>query len=141
MAIDPTALQNVLQLAQSCEDLARGALGVAQAQLRVQLITQAEFDQAFNDYSVAMQKARDLYYQASHSLAQQIAGSADIKKLTDETQSLNASVQKLQKIDHVLTLSFGVVTLVAAVTTAIITPGTATLEGAYSAFNTVKAAL
>ncbi|HEY0189940.1 MAG TPA: hypothetical protein VGC42_02385 [Kofleriaceae bacterium] len=140
MPTDPNALQSVLTLAQSCEDLARGALGVAQAQLRAQLISQAEFDQAFNDYSVAMQKARDLYYQASHNLAQQIAGDADIKKLTAETAALTKSVQHLQKIDHILTLSFGVVTLTAAIATAILTPGTATLEGAWTAFNTVKAA-
>jgi len=141
MPTDPTALQGVLSLAQSCEDLARGALGVAQAQLRAQLITQAEFDSAFNDYSVAMQKARDMYYQASHNLALQIAGSDDIKKLTAETESLTKAVQRLQKIDHILTLSFGVVTLVAAVTTAIVTPGTATLEGAWNAFTAVKSAL
>lgn len=141
MPTDPIALQGVLSLAQSCEDLARGALGVAQAQLRAQLITQAEFDSAFNDYSVAMQKARDMYYQASHNLALEIAGSAEIKKLTAETESLTKAVQRLQKIDHILSLSFGVVTLVAAVTTAIITPGTATLEGAWNAFTAVKSAL
>jgi hypothetical protein len=138
MAIDPTALQDVLQLAQTCEDLARGALGVAQAQLRAQLIPQGDFDQAFGDYGVAMQRARDMYYQASHNLAQQIAQSADIKALTAQTQALNQSIVHLQKIDHVLALSFGVVTLVAAITTAIVTPGTTTLEGAYNAATALK---
>src|ERR1700733_5944455 len=112
MAIDPTALQDVLQLAQTCEDLARGALGVAQAQLRAQLIPQGDFDQAFGDYGVAMQRARDMYYQSSHNLAQQIAQSAYIKAFTAHTQALNQSLAHLQKVDHVLALSFGVVTLV-----------------------------
>ena len=73
MAIDPDSLKEVFQLTQLCEDVARAALGIAQDQLRTKLITQEVFDQAFQDYGLAMQKARDMYYQASHSLAQQIA--------------------------------------------------------------------
>jgi len=141
MAIDSDSLTEVLQLAQTCEDLSRAALGVAQNLLRAKLIAQDVFDQVFGDYGVAMQKARDLYYQASHTLAQQIAQSRDVKTLIARTQSLNQSLARLQKTEHVLTISFGVVALVAAITTAVITPGSATLEGAFTAARTLEGAI
>ena len=138
MAIDPDALTHVLELGKTCEDLARGALGVAQAQLRAKLITQAEFDQAFGDYGTAMQKARDMYYQASHDLAQQILHGAELKTLTDQTAALNQTLASLQKAEHILKISFAAVTLVAAVATAVITPGAGTLAGAYAAGTAMK---
>lgn len=138
MAIDPEALNQILQLGQSCEDLARTALGVAQAQLRAKLITQAEFDQAFQDYGTSMQRARDMYYQASHGLAQQILHAADVKTLTDQTVALSRTLASLQKADHVLKISFAAVTLVAAIATAVVAPGVGTLEGAYAAGAALK---
>jgi hypothetical protein len=139
MAIDPDALTQVLQLGQTCEDLARTALGVAQAQLRAKLITQDEFDKSFQDYSMAMQKARDMYYQASHDLAQQILHGAELKTLTDQTAALNQTLAKLQKTEHVLAISFGALSLVAAIAVAVTAPGTATLAGAYAAGTALKA--
>jgi hypothetical protein len=133
MAIDPDALPQVLELAQTCEDLARAALGVAQAQLRAKLLTQDEFDKSFQDYGMAMQKARDLYYQASHGLAQQVLHTAELKTLTDQTAAINQTLAKLQKTEHVLAISFGALSLVAAIATAVTAPGTETLEGAYNA--------
>jgi ribosomal protein L16 Arg81 hydroxylase len=111
MAIDPDALSQVLQLGQTCEDLARTALGVAQAQLRAKLIRQDEFDQSFQDYNTAMQKARDMYYQASHGLAEQILHAPALKTLTDQTAALNHTLAQLQKTEHVLAISFGAVAI------------------------------
>src|SRR3954468_22484302 len=101
MAIETDSLTGVFQLAQVCEDVARAALGIAQDQLRTKLITQDVFDQAFQDYGLAMQRARDMYYQASHSLAQQIIHAADLKALTDQTLELKAALARLIKTEHV----------------------------------------
>lgn len=141
MANDTDSLTEVLQLAQLCEDLARAALAVSQGQLRAKVIAQDAFDRAFQDYGLAMQKARDMYYQASHGLAQQIIHSSDLKTLTVETTALKASLANLQRTEHVLTVSFGVVTVVAAIATAVITPSSTTLQGALAAANTLKQAI
>jgi hypothetical protein len=141
MAIDPASLQEVLALAQTCEDLARAALKVAQDHLRAKQISQSEFDQAFGDYGVAMQKARDMYYQASHGLAQSVAQGADCKTLAAEAKTLGEALSHIQKVEHVLTISFGVVTLVASIATAVGTPGKATLEAALDAALTLKTAV
>jgi hypothetical protein len=141
MAIDPTSLQEVLALAQTCEGLARAALQVAQDQLRTKQISQAEFDQAFGDYGVAMQKARDMYYQASHNLAATVAQSADCKTLAAQTKALGESLAHVQKVEHVLAISFGVVTLVSSIATAVGAPTKATLEGAASAAEALKSAI
>jgi hypothetical protein len=141
MAIDPNTLQDVLALAQTCEDLARAALKVAQDQLRAKQITQAEFDQAFGDYGVAMQKARDMYYQASHNLAATVAQSADCKTLAAQTKALNDALAHLTKVERVLTISFGVVTLVASIATAVGAPTKAALEGAATAADSLKSAI
>jgi len=141
MANDTDSLTEVLLLAQLCEDVARAALTVAQDQLRAKAIAQDVFDQAFQDYGLAMQKARDLYYQASHGLAQQITSSADLKTLTEQTAELKKSLANLQKVEHVLTISFGVVTLVGAVATAVITPSSAALQQALGAATTLKQAI
>jgi hypothetical protein len=138
MAIDTNWLAEVLALAQSCEDIARGALGVGQRLLRAKDITQDEFDQLFRDYSLAMQKSRDMYYQASHGLVQQITSSTDLKSLAAETAELNRSLATLQKTQHVLTISLNVVALVGAVAGVITAPGAASVEAAYSAAKTVK---
>jgi len=141
MANDTDSMAEVLLLAQLCEDVARAALTVAQDQLRAKAIAQDVFDQAFQDYGLAMQKARDLYYQASHGLAQQITSSADLKTLTEQTAELKKSLANLQKVEHVLTISFGVVTLVGAVATAVITPSSAALQQALGAATTLKQAI
>jgi hypothetical protein len=141
MANETDSLTEVLLLAQLCEDVARAALTVAQDQLRAKAIAQDVFDQAFQDYGLAMQKARDLYYQASHGLAQQITSSADLKTLTEHTAELKKSLANLQKVEHVLTISFGVVTLVGAVATAVITPSSAALQQALGAATTLKQAI
>lgn len=141
MAIDPGNLQEVLALAQTCETLARAALKIAQDQLRAKQIAQAEFDQAFGDYGMAMQKARDMYYQASHNLAATVAQSADCKTLAAQTQALSDSLARVQKIDHVLTISFGVVTLVSTIATAVGAPTQAALAGAATAAATLKSAI
>lgn len=141
MANNTDALTEVLELAQQCEDLARAALAVSQGQLRTKVITQDIFDRAFQDYGLAMQKARDMYYQASHGLAQQILHSADLKTLTSETAALKSSLTNLQRTEHVLSISFGVVTVVAAVATAVITPNSLTLQGALAAATTLKQAI
>ena len=141
MPIDSDTLAMVLELGQACEDLARAALAVAQAQLRAKAIDQDDFDQAFQDYGLAMQKARDMYYQASHSLAQQVAASADLKTLIDQTTTLKNALERLQMTEHVLSISFGVVTVVAAVATAVLTPSAATIGAVASAAGTVGAAI
>jgi hypothetical protein len=141
MAIDPDSLQEVLALAQTCENLARAALKVAQDQLRAKQIAQAEFDQAFGDYGVAMQKARDMYYQASHNLAATVAQSADCKTLAAQTQALSEALAHVQKLDHILTISFGVVTLVSTIAAAVGAPTTAALEGAVKAAEALKSAI
>jgi hypothetical protein len=138
MAIDTEPLTQVLQLAQICEDVARAALGIAQDQLRTKLITQDVFDQAFQDYGLAMQKARDMYYQASHSLAQQIIHAADLKTLTDQTTELKASLARLTRTEHILAISFGVVTLAATIATAVTAPGEAALRAAVTAGTALK---
>lgn len=138
MAIDPDSLTEVFQLTQLCEDVARAALGIAQDQLRTKLITQEVFDQAFQDYGLAMQKARDMYYQASHSLAQQIIQSADLKTLTGQTAELKAALARLTKTEHVLTISFGVVTVAATIATAVIAPSAPALQAAVTASMTLK---
>ncbi|HET9621246.1 MAG TPA: hypothetical protein VFP84_07765 [Kofleriaceae bacterium] len=141
MAIDPASLQEVLALAQVCEDLARAALKVAQDQLRAKQISQSEFDQAFGDYGLAMQKARDMYYQASHDLAHSVAQGADCKALAAQTKALGESLGRLQKVEHVLAISFGVVTLVASIATAVGAPSEHTLAGAANAANSLKTAI
>jgi len=141
MAIDPDSLTEVLQLAQICEDVARAALGIAQDQLRTKLITQEVFDQAFQDYGLAMQKARDMYYQASHSLAQQIIHSAGLKTLTGQTAELKAALSRLTRTEHILTISFGVVTLTATIATAVIAPSEPALQAAVTASMTLKTAI
>lgn len=140
MAIDTDSLTEVLLLAQLCEDIARAALAVAQDQLRAKVIAQDVFDQAFLDYGLAMQKARDMYYQASHSLAQQIIHASDLKTLTAETAALKQGLAKLTKVERVLSISFGVVTLTAAVATAVIAPGSAALKEALAAATALKQA-
>jgi ureidoglycolate hydrolase len=127
MPIDTGSLTEVAELAKTCEDLAHAALGVAQAQLRAKLITQDEFDQAFQNYGLAMQKARDLYYQASHGLAEQLLHATEVKTLTDQTAALNQTLARLQKAGHVLEISFGALTFIAAVAAAVVAPGPATL--------------
>lgn len=138
MAIDTDSLTEVLQLAQTCEDVARAVLGIAQDQLRSKLIAQEVFDQAFQDYGLAMQKARDMYYQASHGLAHRIVHSADLKALTDQTTELKKALVHLNKTEHVLSISFSVVTLVAAVATAVTVPSGTTLQEALTAATTLK---
>ncbi len=138
MAIDPDALAQVLQLGQTCEQLARAALGVAQAQLRAKLITQDEFDQSFQSYGQAMQQARDMYYRASHGLAQEVLQLAELKTLTDQTAAINQTLASLQKAAHALALSLAAVTLVAAIATAVLAPGAGTLAGAFAAGNSLK---
>ncbi|HEX2690611.1 MAG TPA: hypothetical protein VHN14_28540 [Kofleriaceae bacterium] len=138
MAIDNDSLTEVLQLAQTCEDVARATLTVAQNQLRTKLIAQDAFDQVFQDYGVAMQKARDMYYQASHGLVQQILSSTDLKVLVIQTAELKAALVNLKEAEHVLSISVGVVTLIASVATAVITPSSDTLKGAVSAATTLK---
>jgi hypothetical protein len=135
------SLADVLALAQSCEEVARATLGVGQRMLRAKDITQETFDQVFQDYTLAMQKARDMYYEASHGLVQQLLQSAELKALTGETAELNRSLARLQKTEQVLTISFSMVTLVAALATAVMTPGSETLRGAYEAAKTVKDAI
>jgi hypothetical protein len=139
--MDTSSLTDVLQLAQVCEDLARAALGISQGQLRTKVIAQDVFDRAFQDYGLAMQKARDMYYQASHGLAQKLISSADLRTLASETAALKASLASLQRTEHVLSISFGVVTVVGAVATAVITPSAVTLQGALSAASTLKQAI
>jgi hypothetical protein len=141
MAIDPDSLTEVFRLAQICEDVARAALGIAQDQLRTKLITQEVFDQAFQDYGLAMQKARDMYYQASHNLTQQIIHAADLKTLTDQTAELKASLARLTRTEHILTISFGVVTLAATIATAVTAPGEAALLAAMTAGMALKTAI
>jgi hypothetical protein len=141
MAIDADSLTEVLLLAQLCEDVARAALTVAQDQLRAKTIAQEVFDQAFQDYGLAMQKARDLYYQTSHGLAQQITSSAELKTLTRETTELKKALSSLTKVEHVLSISFGVVTLVAAVATTVTVPSSAALQEALAAARTLKQAI
>lgn len=141
MAIDTDSLTEVLQLAQACEDVARAALGIAQDQLRTKLIAQDVFDQIFQDYSLAMQKSRDMYYQASHDLAQQIIHSTDLKTLTDQTKELKESLAHLNKTEHVLSISFGVVTVIAAVATAVTAPSEAALRGALTAGLALKSVI
>jgi len=141
MAIDPDSLTEILQLAQICEDVARAALRIAQDQLRTKLITQDVFDQAFQDYGLAMQKARDMYYQASHSLTQQIIHAADLKTLTDQTAELKASLARLTRTEHILAISFGVVTLAATIAAAVTAPGEAALRAAVTAGTTLKTAI
>lgn len=138
MAIDPDALAEVLALAQGCEDVARAALGVGQRLLRDKAITQDTFDKVFQDYSTAMQKARDMYYQASHGLAQDIASAADLKELVAQTAALHRSLARLEKTEHVLTISFSVVTAVAAFAGAVITPSAVTVAAAYAAAKSLK---
>jgi len=138
MAIDSAALTEVLQLAQVCEDVARAALVIAQDQLRTKLIAQDVFDQAFQDYGLAMQKARDMYYQASHGLAQQIVHSDGLKRLSDQTTELKNALSHLNKVEHVLSITFGVVTLVGAVATAVTLPSEATLHDALTKAVTLK---
>jgi hypothetical protein len=141
MAIDADSLTEVLLLAQLCEDVARAALNVAQGQLRAKTIAQEVFDQAFQDYGLAMQKARDLYYQTSHGLARQITSSAELKTLTRETTELKKALASLTKVEHVLSISFGVVTLVAAVATTVTAPSSAALQEALAAARTLKQAI
>lgn len=141
MAIDSDALTEVLQLAQVCEDMARAALGIAQDQLRAKLIAQDVFDQAFQDYGIAMQKARDMYYQASHGLTQQIIHSDGLKTLSGQTADLKKALAHLQKVEHVLSISFGVVTLVGAVATAVTLPSEATLHDALTKAVTLKSVI
>jgi len=141
MAIDTDLLTEVFQLAQACEDIARAALGIAQDQLRAKLITQDVFDQAYQDYGLAMQRARDMYYQASHSLAQQIIHAADLKTLTDQTAELKAALSRLTKTEHILTISFAVVTLAATIATAVTAPNPVTLQAAVAAGMTLKTAI
>lgn len=141
MATDADSLTEVLLLAQLCEDVARAALTVAQGQLRAKLIAQEVFDQAFQDYGLAMQKARDMYYQASHGLAKQITSSADLKTLTDHAAELKKALAHLTKVEHVLSISFGVVILVAAVATAVTAPSPAALREALAAAATLKQAI
>ena len=138
MAIDTDSLTEVLQLAQWCEDLARATLNIAQNQLRTKVIAQDVFDQAFQDYGIAMQKARDMYYQSSHGLAQQIIHSSDLKLLAEQTTELKRSLANLQKAEHVLSITFGVVTLVGAIATAVNTPGSATLREALTVATGLK---
>jgi hypothetical protein len=138
MAIDSAALTEVLQLAQVCEDVARAALVIAQDQLRTKLIAQDVFDQAFQDYGLAMQKARDMYYQASHGLTQQIVHSDGLKTLSDRTTDLKNALSRLNKVEHVLSITFGVVTLVGAVATAVTLPSEATLHDALTKAVTLK---
>jgi hypothetical protein len=139
--MDTSSLTDVLQLAQVCEDLARAALGVSQGQLRTKVIAQDVFDRAFQDYGLAMQKARDMYYQASHGLAQQLISSGDLRTLAAETAALKASLASLQRTEHVLSISLGVVTVVGAVATAVVTPSAATLQGALSEATKLKQAI
>ena len=141
MAIDTVSLTEVLQLAQVCEDIARAALSIAQDQLRTKLIAQELFDQAFQDYGLAMQKARDMYYQASHALTQQIIHSADLKTLTDETAALKQSLARLNRTEHVLSISFRVVTVIATVATAVTVPSSDALREALSAATALKSAI
>jgi hypothetical protein len=138
MAIDTGSLTEVSQLAQVCEDLARATLTVAQDQLRAKLITQDVFDQAFENYSAAMQKARDMYYQASQGLAQQILHSADLKTLSGQTAELQKALASVQKAEHVLSISLGVVTLVGLVAAAVSTPTSDTLKAALNAATSLK---
>lgn len=137
MPTNSDTLALVLTLGQACEDLARAALTIAQVQKKANSITQDEFDQAFQDYSVSMQKARDMYYQASHSLAQQVATSVDLKSLTDQTLSLKDALARLQQTEKVLTISFGVVTAIGAVATAVLAPNATTLAAAASSIGAV----
>jgi O6-methylguanine-DNA--protein-cysteine methyltransferase len=130
MAQDPDTLLCVLALGRACEDLVRAVLDIAQSQLRTRAITQQDFDQAFGDYTTGTQRARDMYYQASHDLAQQIASSADLKRLTDETAALKSSLAKLQTTEHVLAISFGAVTTIAAIATAVTAPSVDTIGAA-----------
>jgi hypothetical protein len=138
MAIDTDSLAEVFQLAQTCEEVARAMLRVAQNHLRTKLIAQDEFDRVFQDYGIAMQKARDMYYQASHGLAQQIIHSTDLKTISDQTVELQKALSHLKTTEHVLSISFGVVTLVSSVATAVITPSPATLQAALSAAVALK---
>jgi len=141
MAIDPDSLTEVFQLAQICEDVARATLGIAQDQLRTKLITREMFDQAFQDYGLAMQKARDMYYQASHSLAQQIIHTTDLKTLTGQTAELKVALSRLTKTEHILTISFGVVTLAATIATAVTAPSESALQAAVTASLALKTAI
>jgi len=141
MAINTESLTEVLQLAQVCEDMARAALVIAQDQLRAKLIAQDVFDQAFQDYGIAMQKARDMYYQASHGLTQQIIHSDGLKTLSGQTADLKKALAHLQTVEHVLSISFGVVTLVGAVATAVTLPSEATLHDALSKAITLKSVI
>lgn len=127
MPTDPQTLNLIFLLTQACEDLARASLTAAQNQLQAKSITQADFDVAFSDYATAMQQARNMYYQASHNQAQQMASSIDIKKLTDETTSLKNSLAKLQKAELILTTSFEVIAVTAAIAAAVTSPNAATL--------------
>ena len=138
MAIDTDSLTEVSQLAQACEDVARATLTVAQDQLRAKLIAQDVFDQVFQDYTAAMHKARDMYYQASHGLVQQLLHSADLKTLSAQTVELKKAIASLQKAEHVLAISLGVVTLVGLVGAAVLTPTSDTLKAALGAGMSLK---
>ncbi|HEY4240779.1 MAG TPA: hypothetical protein VGM88_13245 [Kofleriaceae bacterium] len=136
--LDDTSLSDVLVLAQACEDLARASLHCAQAEYEDGALARSDFDDAFDDYDRAMQRARDLYITASHQLTTQIAGAATVMALTAETKELCASLANLKKTEHALTIAFGVVTAVAAVTAAVLIPGIATSEAAAKAANDLR---
>ena len=138
MAIDTDSLTAVSQLVQACEDLAHAVLTIAQDQLRTKLITQDDFDQAFQNYTLAMQKARDMYYQASSSLAQQILHATELKTLSNQTSELKAALSHLTRTEHVLAISLGVVTMVASVAVAVIGPSETSLRAAVTAGISLK---
>lgn len=141
MAIDTDWLADVHALAQTCEEAARASLGVGQRLLRAKDITQDVFDQVYRDYTLAMQKARDIYYQASHSLAHEIVSSVDLKALAAETAALNRALATLQKTERVLTISLGVVTMVGAIAGVVAAPGVGSVEEAYAAGKAIKQAI
>lgn len=118
----PTKVDSIFRLAQAYEETAGEIIDLALAQQRAGLLSQSEFNQVYQDYMSIMQRARDMYYGASHQLAQSIATEADVAALSTATDDLKKTLTGLQTTEKAISIALKVLTVVGTVAAAVLDP-------------------
>jgi len=87
-------------------------------------INSSQSNQAYRDYTTAMQNVRDMYYAAAHEVTQQVASGTDLTSITDATKKLNDSLKNLQAFEKYMEVALDVLTVAVTVTAAVVAPTT-----------------
>jgi hypothetical protein len=111
--------QKIFELAHQNERIAGEAFSRAQKQYPHR---SPEFNQAYHDYVSAMQKVRNMYYLASHTVTQAVAAGEDLNNIARATEQLQDSLVKLKNVETGVAITLKILTVVVTVTACVENP-------------------